>query len=48
MTPITDLIARTHLAADGEDPMAVDLDTPIPNNPSRLRLTMRWQPIRAS
>lgn len=37
VTPITDLIARTHLAADGEDPMAVDLDTPIPNNPSRLR-----------
>lgn len=37
VTPITDLIARTHLAADGEDPMAVDLDTPVPNDPIRLR-----------
>lgn len=37
VTPITDMITRAYLTEDGGDPMSVDLESPIPDNPTRLR-----------
>lgn len=36
VTPITDVITRVYVAPDGNDPTAVELGDPIPNNPTRL------------
>lgn len=37
VTPITDMIARIQLAADGSDPTQAGVGAPILHNPSRLR-----------